>query len=79
MPLPETVCLNPFGPFIVDLWGLEPQTFGMQIRRSSQLSYRPSATRSLILNAKKQPFFQLPPGSYVLHMRLVINVGKYGC
>ena len=25
----------------VDLGGLEPQTFGMQIRRSSQLSYRP--------------------------------------
>lgn len=25
----------------VDLWGVEPQTFGMQIRRSSQLSYRP--------------------------------------
>jgi len=43
------------------------------------LSYRPSATRSLILNAKKTAVFQLPPGSYVLHMRLAINVGKYGC
>lgn len=59
MSLPEMVCTRPFfgPPDCVDLWGLEPQTFGMQIRRSSQLSYRPSATRSIILNAKKTAVF----------------------
>ena len=37
---------------VVDLAGLEPATFALQTRRSSQLSYRPNPANLAILHFK---------------------------
>lgn len=66
----------------VDLWGLEPQTFGMQIRRSSQLSYRPFAYIPFLFKRKKNTAdfstVCLPRLIYIyIKVLAKISVGKY--
>ena len=45
-------------PITVEVWGLEPQTYGLQSHRSSHLSYTPGHQTRLVIISEVAPHCQ---------------------